>query len=455
MIINVRQNKKIGRIAQIGVACLVATVALVGLFWSQAQAFRFVGGAYGCGDIDVSIANTEEGKTMIPMVPERASKGAVISKSMVIQGGWNYFGSELECANKGPNPSIFGTQGLRDVGFVFQAPITRSELNNDGYYSILTISDTVSQVAIEHMSFNNVETFSTNSTPQGETGYVERGGAIYGVIDGGDMVRLTNVLFTDTQSSISGGGFYMEVRGGSHLIIEDSEFIGNSSVNGAGLNIRVYDDSMVTIIDSKFEGNTASGSGGAGWLQLFDGTVHIMNSSFSNNSATGGSGGALQLEGNGGDGTVYITNSRFEGNTAVSDPDVSVSGSGITVYNLGETIYLPALFNESPPSGNYAAIQNITLNENYDYVVEFEAYNFTPSLPNAMHVHFFFNTVAPEEAGMPGSGPWEVYGSTEPFTGYNDTDKPPFATHMCVLVANSDHSVQQNTGNCYRLPVNR
>jgi hypothetical protein len=69
-----------------------------------------------------------------------------------------------------------------------------------------------------------------------------------------------------------------------------------------------------------------------------------------------------------------------------------------------------------------------------------------------MHVHFFFNTVAPENAGVPGSGPWILYGGPRPFTKYRVSDRPAQATQMCILVANPNHSVQPDSGNCMDLP---
>jgi hypothetical protein len=65
---------------------------------------------------------------------------------------------------------------------------------------------------------------------------------------------------------------------------------------------------------------------------------------------------------------------------------------------------------------------------------------------------FFFNSVPPEQAGVPGSGPWYVYGGDSPFTGYTIADRPGEATQLCILVANPDHCVIQGTGNCYDLP---
>jgi hypothetical protein len=85
------------------------------------------------------------------------------------------------------------------------------------------------------------------------------------------------------------------------------------------------------------------------------------------------------------------------------------------------------------------------------YVVDFETVGFQPQLPG-QHVHFFFNTVPQEQAGVPGSGPWILYGGQSPFTEYGVADRPADATQMCILVANPDHSVQAGSGNCWDLP---
>jgi len=105
-----------------------------------------------------------------------------------------------------------------------------------------------------------------------------------------------------------------------------------------------------------------------------------------------------------------------------------------------------------PPGIPYVRINAITIDDQNRYVVEYETFEYTEQLPG-MHVHFFFNTVAPENAGNPGSGPWYLYGGPRPFTKYRVSDKPAAATQMCALVANSDHSVQANSGNCMDLPA--
>ena len=104
------------------------------------------------------------------------------------------------------------------------------------------------------------------------------------------------------------------------------------------------------------------------------------------------------------------------------------------------------------PSAPYVLITNILL-ENDKYVVNYEVHNFPES--SSLHVHMFFNTVPPEQAGSPASGAWKLtwgaYGDP-PFTEYGPVNRPPNATQMCALVANPNHSVNLGTGNCFNLP---
>jgi serine/threonine protein kinase len=104
-----------------------------------------------------------------------------------------------------------------------------------------------------------------------------------------------------------------------------------------------------------------------------------------------------------------------------------------------------------PPGILYVRINRISVNDQNRYVVEYETFEYTEVLPG-LHVHFFFDTVPPEQAGLPGRGPWILYGGPRPFTGYSVSDRPAAAEQMCALVANADHSVQANSGNCFKLP---
>lgn len=103
------------------------------------------------------------------------------------------------------------------------------------------------------------------------------------------------------------------------------------------------------------------------------------------------------------------------------------------------------------PTTPYVVITGIRV-ENSVYIVDYDVHNFdTPGL----HVHIFFNNVPPEQAGSPGSGPWKLtwgsYGDP-PFTQYILSNRPANATQMCALVANPNHSIQLNSGNCVDLP---
>jgi hypothetical protein len=86
------------------------------------------------------------------------------------------------------------------------------------------------------------------------------------------------------------------------------------------------------------------------------------------------------------------------------------------------------------------------------YAVTFATTGYTAMLPG-QHVHFFFDTVPPEQAGSPGAGPWIIHAAEpNPFTGYGVGDRPSGALQMCILVANPNHTVIPNSGNCWPLP---
>jgi hypothetical protein len=105
----------------------------------------------------------------------------------------------------------------------------------------------------------------------------------------------------------------------------------------------------------------------------------------------------------------------------------------------------------TPAPQFYSVIAGVAL-QGSTYVVDFvvQGYALTGSIADR-HVHFFFNSVTPQQAGVPGTGPWFAYAGGSPFTGYA-TSQAGGATQMCILVANPDHSVIQGTGNCVNLP---
>ena len=104
-----------------------------------------------------------------------------------------------------------------------------------------------------------------------------------------------------------------------------------------------------------------------------------------------------------------------------------------------------------PPGIPFVRINKIEVDDQNRYVVEYETAEYTEQLPG-VHIHFFFNTVPPDQAGTPGKGPWILYGGPRPFTGYKTSDRPAEASQLCALVANANHSVQPDSGTCYPLP---
>jgi hypothetical protein len=99
----------------------------------------------------------------------------------------------------------------------------------------------------------------------------------------------------------------------------------------------------------------------------------------------------------------------------------------------------------------FIEITQININAENRYVVDYVTRGFTEQLPGT-HIHFFFNTTLPEQVGMSGAGSRLMHGGPSPFTGYRTIDRPPAATEICALVANPDHSIIIESGNCIKLP---
>ena len=131
----------------------------------------------------------------------------------------------------------------------------------------------------------------------------------------------------------------------------------------------------------------------------------------------------------------------------VVPPTTGVEGTAtISVTDTPAVTPTPSV----PPGIPFVRINSITIDGN-NYAINFESFEYTPVLPG-MHVHFFWNTVSPQNAGSPGSGPWDLYGGPSPYTGLSLSERPAAATQICALVANGNHSIQPNSGNCVDIP---
>lgn len=347
---------------------------------------------------------------------------------------------------------------------------------------------------------------------------LQHGGGLSMTLRGGSHLRIEDsILEMNGANTQNGGGLFVNLYGSSRLTISGTDFLSNQAVRSGGFEIHLYEDSelvirnalfddnlariinenagggsiyvhsgRVLIENSAFSYNSAGTFGGGLYLEIDDGAVEIANSTFHHNDAdaSGGStGGAVYALLDGGEltikhstfrdnvagvdagglyvesigydpATVTLVNTTFSGNTP-DDLKLVQSGSGTLYTNsLQEIVHLPAVLNNVTGDAPTAQITEITLDEENRYVVAFEADNFVPDT-SSLHVHFFFDTVAPEDAGAPGSGPWILYGGPSPFTGYTFAERPfgpDGAEQMCILVAEADHSVRLGAGNCVKLP---
>ncbi len=178
------------------------------------------------------------------------------------------------------------------------------------------------------------------------------------------------------------------------------------------------------------------------------------------------------------DGIAGISARLFPTRTAAPALETPVNAAASAVVPLSATSDIGILpINESTPSpvtviapsptspaaagGNqptvtvpadrlFARIDSITV-ENGRYVVGYETFGFTETLPGT-HIHFFFNDIPPDQAGLPNQGSWVLYGGPSPFKGYTVANRPADATQLCVLVANPNHTIQSDSGNCFDLP---
>lgn len=161
---------------------------------------------------------------------------------------------------------------------------------------------------------------------------------------------------------------------------------------------------------------------------------------------------------------IFAASQLFGGGTpAVPEPTDTPEATEVPVVVPTETEVppptLPPTDTPTPsltptptvPPGPYVRINDISI-EGGHYVVEYETFEYTETLPG-MHVHFFYDTVSEADAGVPGAGPWILYGGPRPFREYTVASRPAAATQMCALVANADHSIIPGTGNCMDLPA--
>jgi actin-like ATPase involved in cell morphogenesis len=111
------------------------------------------------------------------------------------------------------------------------------------------------------------------------------------------------------------------------------------------------------------------------------------------------------------------------------------------------------------PEGPFVNIDEVVLDGDV-YRVNYRVSGYEPDIgdPDALHVHFFLDTTAPENAGNNGTpaGLWELTDETATYlTAYGPENKGA-ARQMCAVVATFGHDVFERgstTGNCVDLPA--
>jgi hypothetical protein len=172
---------------------------------------------------------------------------------------------------------------------------------------------------------------------------------------------------------------------------------------------------------------------------------------------------ATEIAGIGGTDTATLTEEAIQP-SPTSTPTVTPTDTPEPVYTPTDeatATQQPVATHTPPPTdpppaptevtGPRVGINQIT-SDGTNYIVDYTPYGYQPTLPGT-HIHFFWNTVPPQNAGVgPTAESWILYGGPNPFTLYKVADRPAGATQMCALVANPDHTIQLNTGNCANLP---
>jgi actin-like ATPase involved in cell morphogenesis len=102
--------------------------------------------------------------------------------------------------------------------------------------------------------------------------------------------------------------------------------------------------------------------------------------------------------------------------------------------------------------------------EGEDLVAEYTTIGYEPRIADGddttHHIHFYFDTVADEEAGVPGPGPWTIWDldseGQKVFRGdgaLKVSDIPDGATQLCAVAATHDHRLDEDPKpSCADLP---
>jgi actin-like ATPase involved in cell morphogenesis len=163
-------------------------------------------------------------------------------------------------------------------------------------------------------------------------------------------------------------------------------------------------------------------------------------------------GGLLALALAGG-GAYLALSGGDDGQTATATP----GDAGETAEST--TTSAPTTSATTLPPGPFVQIDDVVL-DGENYRVEYQVFGYEPQVdggPESLHVHFFLDTTAPENAGIngPDPGDWDLTDQPSFVTKYGPDNRGE-ATQMCSAVATVEHAVHTPevlTGNCVDLPA--
>jgi hypothetical protein len=107
-----------------------------------------------------------------------------------------------------------------------------------------------------------------------------------------------------------------------------------------------------------------------------------------------------------------------------------------------------------PPGVPYVRINDISLDSNGNYLVDYEVFEFTDELLlDGYHLTFFFDDIPPDQVGSPYETPYYMYAGPSPFAKFHLGLRSNNAENICALVTRPNHTVVQESGNCFPLPI--
>ena len=89
--------------------------------------------------------------------------------------------------------------------------------------------------------------------------------------------------------------------------------------------------------------------------------------------------------------------------------------------------------------------------EDGNYVIDYRIVGFALA-PIGVHLHFYFNNITENDAGIGGTGPYIEYDGLPPFV-YEAPDETPFgATQVCAVMAGRLHQIRPGSSSCIDIP---